>query len=140
MAKDPYKAFRFRLEINGLIVAMVSEVTGLQLEVETETYEEGGINHFVHIFPKQTKYQNIVLKRGITDYDDLWTWCQDVVSGKFEKKDGAIILINENKEDALRWNFVQAYPVKWTGPEFRADNSTVAFESIEMAHEGIEKG
>ncbi|HEC98658.1 MAG TPA: phage tail protein, partial [Nitrospirae bacterium] len=43
-------------------------------------------------------------------------------------------------EDKWRWNFSDAYPVKWTGPELRADNNTVAFETIELAHHGIKKG
>ena len=69
---DPYTSFRFRIEIGGIIVAQVSEVTGLQLETETEPYEEGGVNDFVHQLPKRTKYQHITLKRGITDLDGLW--------------------------------------------------------------------
>ncbi|NJM53678.1 MAG: phage tail protein, partial [Blastocatellia bacterium] len=37
----PYTSFRFKIEINGIIVAQVSEVSGLQVETETEPYEEG---------------------------------------------------------------------------------------------------
>ncbi len=137
---DPYTSFRFRIEIGGITVAQVSEVTGLQLETETEPYEEGGVNDFVHQLPKRTKYQNITLKRGITDLDEMWRWHQEVVDGKFKRKDGAIILMDVTGEDKWRWNFVDAYPVKWTGPELRADSNTVAFESIELAHHGIKKG
>jgi phage tail-like protein len=68
----PYTSFRFRVEIGGIIVAQVSEVTGLQLETETEAYEEGGVNNFVHQLPKRTKYQHITLKRGITFLDEMW--------------------------------------------------------------------
>lgn len=136
----PYPSFRFQIEIGGITVAQVSEVTGLQLETETEPYEEGGVNDFVHQLPKRTKYQHIILKRGITDLDDMWKWHQDVVSGKFERKSGAIILIDGFGEEKWRWNFEKAFPVKWTGPEFRADSNTVAFESIELAHHGIKKG
>ncbi|NOY65340.1 MAG: phage tail protein [Nitrospirae bacterium] len=137
---DPYRSFRFRLEIDGITVAKVSEVTGLQLETETESYEEGGVNDYVHQLPKRTKYQNITLKRGITDLDEMWRWHQDVVSGRFKRKNGSIILMDIAGEDKWRWNFTMAYPVKWTGPELRADSNTVAFESIELAHHGIQKG
>ena len=115
-------------------------MTGLQLETETEPYEEGGVNDFVHQLPKRTKYQNITLKRGITDLDEMWRWHQDVVGGKFERKSGAIILVDSAGEDKWRWNFEKAFPVKWTGPELRADSNTVAFEAIELAHHGIKKG
>ncbi len=142
---DPYRSFRFRLEINSIIVAQVSEVSGLQVTTETEPYEEGGVNHFVHQFPKRTKYQNITLKRGITDLDKMWNWYKEVLSGKFKRKSVAVILLDLTQKiprsgdfkDAWRWDFKDAYPVKWTGPELKADSDTVAFETIELAHHGI---
>lgn len=136
----PYTSFRFHIEIGGITVAQVSEVTGLQIETETEPYEEGGVNDFVHQLPKRTKYQHITLKRGITDLDEMWKWHQDVVNGKFDRKNGAVVLLDSKGEEKWRWNFVQAYPVKWTGPDFKADSNTVAFETIELAHNGIKKG
>jgi phage tail-like protein len=136
----PYTSFRFRIEISGITVAQVSEVTGLQLETETEPYEEGGVNDFVHQLPKRTKYQHIILKRGITDKDDLWQWFQDVVNGDFERKDGAIVLMDPAGDDKWRWDFFRAFPVKWTGPEMRAESNTIAFETVELAHHGIRKG
>jgi len=136
----PYPSFKFRIEIGGITVAQVSEVTGLQIETETETYEEGGVNDFVHKLPKRTKYQNITLKRGITDLNDMWKWYDNVVSGKIERKNGAIVLMDVTGKDMWRWNFSKAYPVKWIGPDFKADSNTVAFETIELAHHGIKKG
>jgi phage tail-like protein len=136
----PYTSFRFNLEINGIIVAQVSEVSGLQIETETEPYEEGGENGFVYQLPKRTKYQHITLKRGITDLEEMWKWHQDVVKGKFQRKNGAIILMDVTGQEKWRWNFSQAFPVKWTGPDLKADSNTVAFETIELAHHGIEKG
>ncbi len=135
----PIRAFRFRVEIGKITVAMVSEVTGLQVETETETYEEGGENTFVYQLPKRTKYQHITLKRGITDRDDMWRWYQDVVHGIFERKNGTIVLMDVTGKDKWRWNFSEAFPVKWTGPDLKADSSTVAFETIELAHHGIKK-
>lgn len=136
----PYSTFRFRIEIGGITVAQVSDVTGLQVETETEPVEEGGVNDFVRQLPKRTKYQHITLKRGITDLDEMWRWHQDVVGGKFRRKDGAIVLIDAAGEDKWRWNFFGAYPVKWSGPDLKADSNTVAFETIELAHNGIKKG
>ena len=135
----PYTSFRFRVEIEGITVAQVSEVTGLQIETETEPYEEGGVNDFVHQLPKRTKYQNIVLKRGITDLDGLWKWYQEVINGKHERKNVAIVLMDVTGEDKWHWEVENGFPVKWIGPELRADSNTVAFETIELAHHGIKK-
>ncbi|HEY9206922.1 MAG TPA: phage tail protein [Candidatus Methanoperedens sp.] len=135
MAKDPYMSFKFTVEIDNITVAGFSEVTGLAFETETETVEEGGVNDYVHILPKRTKRQNIVLKHGITDKYDLWNWYQDVVKGIFRRRNGSIVLQDLDKNEKRRWNFFRAYPVKWTGPELKADSSTVAFETIELVHE-----
>jgi phage tail-like protein len=137
---NPFLSFRFRIEIDGITAANASEVSGLQIETEIEPYEEGGVNDFVHQLPKRTKNQPIIIKRGITDIEDMWKWYQDVVSGIFKRKDGSIILIDNTGEDKWRWNFSGAYPVKWTGPELKADSSSVAFETIELVHHGIRKG
>jgi phage tail-like protein len=137
--RDPYRGFRFRVEIDGITVAHFSEVSGLQIETETEPYEEGGVNDFVHQLPKRTKFQHITLKRGITDIGELWQWHQEVVSGKFKRKNGSIILLDEAGEDRWRWIFASAFPVKWTGPDLKADSNTIAFESVELAHNGIKK-
>ena len=88
---------------------------------------------------KETTYQNIILKRGITDSDALWKWHQDVVNGKVERKNGYIVLMNSEGQETWRWNFLKAYPTKWSGPDLRSEGSTVAFESIELAHNGIKK-
>ena len=136
---DPFMSFQFRVEIDGITFAQMSEVMGLQIETEIESYEEGGVNDFVHQLPKRTKYQKIILKRGITELDQMWKWYQDVVNGKFERKSGAIILLDATGEDKWRWNFSFAYPVKWTGPDLKADSNTIAFEAIELVHHGIKK-
>ncbi len=143
--KDPYTSFRFRLELDSILVASFTEVTGLQSEIVLEPYEEGGLNNFVYQLPTRTKHQNITLKRGFTDNKELWEWHQDVVNGKFKRKSGSIILLDEVKEgeeigrDKWRWNIIEAFPVKWTGPDFKADNNSVAFETIELAHHGFKK-
>lgn len=137
---DPLMSFRFKVEIGGILIAHASEVTGLQIETEIESYEEGGVNDYVHQLPKRTKYQHIVLKRGITDREELWRWYQEVISGDFKREIGAIILMDiTGKNEKWRWNFHDAYPVKWTGPDLKADSNTVAFETVELAHNGIMK-
>ena len=78
----------FVLKLKAINVASFSEVSGLQIEMETESYREGGVNGFVHTFPKGIKYQPLVLKRGITDLAmTLWNWYKDV-SGRenFQEK------------------------------------------------------
>jgi phage tail-like protein len=137
---DPYLAYNFLVEIEDLIVGGFTEVTGLEVEVEVEEYAEGGQNEFVHKLPGRTKYsQNLTLKHGLTDIDTLWNWHQDVTQGKIERRNGSIYLLDALGLPAMWWDFREAYPVKWTGPQLQADSATVAVETIELVHRGIVK-
>ena len=135
--KDPYQSFNFLVEIAGLIVGGFSEVSGIQAETEFEEFREGGINDFVHKLPKVTKYPNVTLKRGMTDSPVLWAWHQAVVNGKVVRLPIFVILLDSQGDEAWRWCFIDAYPVKWTGPELKADTGAVAIESLELAHNGF---
>lgn len=136
---DPYVGYQFLVEIRGLIVAGFTEVSGLQAETEFEEIKEGGVNDHVHKLPKITKYPNITLKRGITDSDVLWKWHREVVGGQFKRKDCFVVLLDNQRNEKWRWYFTDAYPVKWTGPDLKADSSAIAIETLELAHNGIKK-
>lgn len=138
---DPFLGFKFLVEIDGLVVGGFTEVSGLQAELEVETFREGGQNTFQHKLPGALKYTgNIVLKRGVTDSETLWSWQQDVASGVVERRNGSIVLLDAAGDEQWRWNFAAAYPVKWTGPSLKAGSSETAVETLELAHHGLTKG
>ncbi len=139
---DPYLAYRFRVEIEGLVVGGFSEVTGLDIDLELVSYREGGLNAYAHLLPGATRYPSrLVLKRGLTDADGLWRWYRDVARGKVERRSGSIILLNASGDEAWRWNVIEACPVRWAGPQLSANASTeVAVEVVELVHRGITKG
>jgi phage tail-like protein len=135
---DPYLGSSFLVEIEGLVVGGFSEVTGLQVETEVEDYREGGENEFVHRLPGPTRYpSNLTLRRGITDVDTLWAWHHEVTRGRIVRRNGTIYLLDAQRLPALSWNFSQAYPVRWSGPDFRAEAGAVAVEAVELVHRGI---
>lgn len=140
LRNDPYLSFNFLVEIEGLVVGGFSEVTGLQIETVVETYREGGLNDYEHKLPGPTRYPaNLVLKHGLTDIETLWKWHQDVTQGKIERKNGTIYLLDNLRLPAMWWNFNDAFPVKWSGPDFRAEAGAVAVETVELVHRGISK-
>jgi phage tail-like protein len=137
---DPYLSFRFLVEIEGLVVGGFNEVTGLTVEVEVEEYREGGLNAYVHKLAGPVRYpNNLVFKHGLTDRDTLWSWHQDVASGNIQRKNGSIVLLDSTGEEQWRWNFVDAYPVRWVGPDLRAGSAEVAIETLELVHRGLNK-
>jgi phage tail-like protein len=139
--KDPYASFRFNAEIDALPVSGFSEVTGLTVETNVETFREGGLNFHEHQLAGPTKFPSrLILKRGLADADALWSWYQEVMNGRITRKNVTITLRSHADEDKWRWVFSKACPVKWSGPEFRAGTAEIAFESIELVHMGFEPG
>jgi phage tail-like protein len=136
---NPLVAFRFRVEIGGLTEAGFAECSGLQVETELQEVREGGENAFLHQLPKGSKHVNLTLKRGITVSPVLWNWHKDVVNGKVQRKMVYVILLDTAGKETWRWRLKDAFPVKWMGPELKADSNTVAFESLELVHRGLTK-
>jgi phage tail-like protein len=138
MSVEAHAVCRFYVAIDGITQAVFTEVSGLQLETESEDYAEGGNNEFVHRLPGRTRVNNLTLKRGITGSNELFKWYVQVVSGKIDQRNLSIVQYDNQGNELLRWNFMKAYPVKWVGPQFQADGAMATVETIELAHDGIE--
>jgi len=137
--RDPYQVFNFLVEIEGILTGGFSECSGLQVETEYFDYREGGQNEYVHRFAGPTKYPPLILKHGLTQIDGLWKWHQDVIQGKIERKNGTIYLLNKRRIPVMWWDFKEAFPCKWTGPDLRADSGSIAIESVELSHRGLSR-
>ncbi len=137
---DPYISYNFLIEIDGLLTGGFTEVTGLESEIQLEEYQEGGMNDYVHKFPTRTVYPNLVFSHGLTAIDSLWDWYESASKGKIKLRSGTIMLLDPKRLPITWWNFKDAYPVKWVGPQFDANNDTkVAVERVELVHRGISK-
>jgi phage tail-like protein len=137
--KDPYRAYNFLVEIDGITRAGFRECSGLDSTQDPIDYREGGEAIHVRKLPGLVKYSNISLKRGITDDAEMWEWRKKAMDGKVERKNGSIILLDDTGAEKLRWNFVEGWPTKWTGPTFNATGNEVAIETLEIVHEGVTK-
>ncbi len=134
---DPLGAFRFRVEIQSIVEAGFSECSGLQAEIEVEEVQEGGLNDHVHRLPKGSKHVNLTLKRGLATSDKLWKWYEDVANGTIQRRTVNVFLLDAAGRQQWNWTFKEAYPVRWTGPELKADGSAIAVESLELVHNGF---
>jgi phage tail-like protein len=119
------------------VVCCFLEVTGLDANTEFEEIKEGGVNNFVHKLPKTTRYGNLVLKKGMTNNDTLYNWHQDVINGIIKRETITVIQTDRQKNELKRWTFQNAFPVKYSGPDLKADTGSLAIESVEIAHQGL---
>ena len=135
---DPYKNFRFLVEIDGLNQAGFSECSGFGSEVEVIEYREGGEPTAVRKLPGRAKFPNITLKWGGTNSHELYDWHRAVLQGQIHRKTGVIILLDDSGAQAVRWVFTNAWPSKWEGPDLCAKGNDVAIETLVITCESIE--
>jgi phage tail-like protein len=135
---DPFGQFSFLVEIDGVIQGGFSECSGLTTDTTIIEYREGQEIATTRKLPGLQKYNNIVLKRGWTNDRKLWEWRKKVIDGTTQRQGGTIVLLDEARNPALRWNFREGWPSKWEGPALNAKTSEVAIETLEIAHEGLE--
>lgn len=127
------------LGIAQSIVGGFNECSGLEMNLDTEDYQEGGLNGYVHRFPTRVTWSNITLKKGLTRDDELWKWHYAFTEGKVERRDGMIMLLDSKRVPHTIWFFRRGLPVKYTAPTLNAEQSQVAVESLEVAHEGLKR-
>ena len=86
------------------------------------------------------KWNNITLKRGITDAMDMWKWRKLVEQGNVNdaRKNGSIVMYDRRYADR-QWDFFNAWPSKLTGPTANATNNEVGIEELEITHEGYKR-
>jgi phage tail-like protein len=139
---DPLVGYHFHVEIDGITQAQFRECSGLGSESQVVEYKESvkGVTT-LRKQPGPIKWQDITLKRGVTDIMELWNWRKQVEQGKVDeaRKNGSIVLYNQAEKEIARWNFKEGWPSKLNGPTVKADANEVAIEELTIAHEGLER-
>ena len=136
---DPYRNFRFLVEIDGIVQAGFSDVSGFGSTVEVVEYREGGDTATVRKLPGKVSFPDITLKWGITDSRELYDWHRSAVNGAIERKNGSIILLDDAAQEKVRWNFFGAWPSKWDGADFTAKGNDVAIDTLTVSCERVER-
>lgn len=140
---DPYGSYNFLVTVNGVsedgnaVKGAFTEVSGLETEVSPIEYRNGNEDITVRKIPGLKKFTNITLKRGVTGDIDFWNWIRTAMKGEVQRADGSIALLDENRNEVLRWNFTRGWPCKYMGPGLNAANNEIAMETLEICHEGL---
>ena len=135
----------FIVEVDSVPIGRFSEISGLQVDIDVFEYAEGGEHGFVHKLPGRLTWPNLVLKRGVTEDDNLLKWLQKSAGdgmvkrkGKVERTSAAITLVGANGKRLRSWVVDDAMPVRWTGPNFASEaTDELAEEELEIAHHGF---
>jgi phage tail-like protein len=141
---DPYAAYNFEIVINGVsddgraVRGSFSEVSGLEVDMAPIEYRTGTEDITMRKQPGLKKFNPIVFKRGVIADLALWNWMLEAQRGRVRRVEGSVVLLDENRQEVMRWNFKRAWPSKWVGPSLNAKNNEVAMETLEISHEGLD--
>jgi phage tail-like protein len=136
--QDPYKGFRFRVEIHGIQQAGFTECSAVSSHIEVVEYREGGDVASVRKLPGKVSYPDITLKWGMTDNQELYQWHLQTAKGTLTRQSGSVVQLDDTGNEKLRWNFFNAWPSKWDGPSFSAKGNDVSIETLTLSCERIE--
>ena len=137
MASTPYGKFRYKVEIDGLEAGGFSEESGFDASIDVIEYREGDMVQTPMKLPGLKKYGNITLKQGVADSMVMYEWMIAGVEGEVERKTITITILDETETATASWQVINAWPAKYTAPDFNATASEVAIETLEIAHEGM---
>ena len=138
----PYRNTRFLLEIEGIGVAGFSQATIPESSTEATEYREGNDPPTVRKLWSLNTYGELTLQRGTAeDSTELFEWRRMVEQGDVDsaRRSIAVILLDEEGEPGGRWEFRNAWPRQYDAPDLDATGNEVAIESLEIAHEGMER-
>jgi phage tail-like protein len=136
---DPFRAYNFSVQIDGIARGAFSEVSGLTAEGDAVDYREGSdLQQNVRKLVGLRKYTNLTFKRGYTQGDgSLWAWYTNIMNGTADRRNVTVVLMNEARQEVMRWHAENAWINKIEGPSFKAAGNEVAIESMELVHEGL---
>ena len=139
--RDPLVGFHYAIEVQGVVTGYFTECSGIGSEnevIEHKIVDDKG-RETIQKLPGRLKWQDVTLKRGITDNMDIWDWRDEVVQGKVDdvRRNGSVVMFNQQLTEVARWNFENAWPSKVSGPSMKSDSNEFGVEELVITHEGL---
>lgn len=149
MAGEYLTACKFYFEADGITDKFIKEISGLGVE-NTPAQEIHGSGKGARInrqaTPTVVKFTNVTIKLIATDDVDLYDWYQkcnedmgDPRQWAQNRKSASVVAYDQQGGEKARWNILNCYPCKYTGPTLTASGGDMANETIELVHEGIKR-
>jgi phage tail-like protein len=138
---DPWRGFRFRVEIDGIASAAFSEVVIGASSTDVVEYRDGSDPAHVRKLSGLTRFGDVTLRRGMTASLDLVQWYRQIVSGgpSANRRQVSVVVEDETGADVARFSINEAWPVKFGAVELSSTSSEVLIETLVLANEGIER-
>jgi len=135
---DPFRAYNFKLVIQGVTEGHFTECIGLGIKVQAIKYREGGTSQVVHVIPGPVEYGDVTLRYGLSVSRELWEWFESAVQGRVERKNVSILMLDsDGVAEVLRWDLINAWPSEWRGAPLNALGTQIAIEDLTLVFETL---
>ena len=129
----------FEVELIGpgaVIAGRFTSVSGLNMEIVYDEYNEGGLN-YPRFFFKENKPQVLVLEQGVvTTIDSVSALMAMCSAGMSVPLAGTVILMDSFGKPQRAWTIVGAYLQKYIGPNLNSNEPALAVSRIELIYNG----
>lgn len=148
LRRNPYRAFKFQVLIDGQPVAGFSKMSALKKTTEAIDFRSSGTPVLERRFPGGTKFEAVTLEQGETHDTMFMQWANFVnsfngdaaMSSSNFRKDIAVNLMNLKGEAAVTYYLKQAWVSGYTAlPDLDAGTNSMSIETIRLEHEGWER-
>jgi phage tail-like protein len=144
---DPYRAFRFLVEISGLAVGAFTRFSGIKMQVQTIQARAGndgrGVQQYV---PVLTSFAPVTLSKGVIGSNEFINWLSAAASvghgnpgGSTLKRNIDIIALNEAGSEGVIWTLQNAMPIGYELSPMDSSSSEVLSESVTFSFEGMQR-
>jgi phage tail-like protein len=152
LKSDPLIATNFFLELDGSVISNLSEISGLDVEIEvaeaTQRTDKGQlVQHKVLSKPKWVG--ELTVKRiapNDATSDALWKWFGTIRDKGMsadnrngERKNGSVVIYDSSMAEVARWNFYEAWPSKISNDSFTVGSNEPVSETITFQYEKLER-
>lgn len=143
-SNTPYQlvGFHFSVTFHDLperqaVDVRFQSVSGLDVQMDTETWKEGGENHFEHILPGRSKFSStLTLKRGLINpkSSGLTDWCINTFNHLkiIPLPVVSVELLNEEHHVLAKWDVQHVWPKSWKVAELNAERGEILIETLEL--------
>ncbi len=145
---DPYRNYKYEVEIEGFTRAGFSKVSGLKHTIEVIEYREGGENETMRKLPGQSSFDDVTCERGMSTDNDFVDWIQQVFN--LDGVEGAqgddlfrrtVVIYLKNKAGVRvkKWTVTKAWPNEKGSADLDATANDVEIENMVLSNEGIKE-
>jgi phage tail-like protein len=132
----------FGIEIDGVVIKQIQEVTGLKLEqdvIELKQNTPDG-KYVIKKLPGRFKAGEVTLTRGLTGDNSFEKWVKDSRFGKMgaARKGGAIIVYDYEGQAIKRYKLTNAWPKSLEIGALKAGDTSVLTEKLVVTYESLE--